>query len=60
MDNDVVYLSITDASKKLGIGQRTLKNWCNDNKIPYIRIGAKRMIDMPQTLELLRSGGVSQ
>lgn len=54
------YLSIPQTSKKLGISIKTLRDWCKENKIPHIRIGQKFMIDVPKTLEKLRSGEVSQ
>lgn len=60
LKKDCVYLSINDTSKQLGISAHTLREWIKANKIPFIRVGAKYMIDVPQTLELLRSGGVSQ
>lgn len=60
IDNETVFLSIPEASKKLGIGERTLKNWCKENRIPHINVGVKRMIDIPKTLEVLRSGSFSE
>lgn len=55
-----IYMSIVDTSKKLGISQKTLRIWCQQDKIPFIRLGAKYMIDVPRTLDLLRSGEVTQ
>lgn len=60
MKNTPVYLSLRDASDTLGISYRTLYNWCKEDKIPYIKLGVKYMVDIPKTLELLRSGVVSQ
>ena len=53
-----IYLSLNDTSKKLGISYRTLYDWCVEDKIPHIRIGVKYMVDVPETLKLLRSGEV--
>lgn len=60
MKETPIYLSLNDASAKLGISYRTLYNWCKDDKIPYIKLGVKYMVDIPKTLELLRSGEVTQ
>lgn len=54
-----VYMSINDTVKTLGIAERTLRKWIWEDKIPYINInGNKYMIDVPQTLEMLRNGEV--
>ena len=52
-----IYFSIPDASKRLGICERTLRDWCKQNKIPHIMCGRKFMIDIPMTLAKLREGG---
>lgn len=58
--SEPIYMSIPDTAKKFGISEHTLRKWCKEDKIPYIIIGIKYMIDVPQTLELLRNGKVMQ
>jgi phage antirepressor YoqD-like protein len=61
MKKDVpIFLSIPNTAKELKISEQVLRNWCKEDKIPYIRVGIKYMINVPQTLEKLRSGEVTQ
>ncbi len=53
-----IYLSIPKASVRLGICEKTLRDWCKQDKIPHIMCGNKFMVDIPMTIQKLREGGV--
>lgn len=56
--NGISYQNINDASDILGISKYRLRKWIIDNKIPYIKVCQKYMIDTNSTLEMLRNGEV--
>lgn len=52
------FMSIDNTANAIGIAKTTLRQWVWDNKIPYIKVGCKYMIDVPKTLKMLRNGEV--
>ncbi len=53
--NGVIYQKINDASITLGISNTTLRKWVVGNKIPYIKMGQKYMIDIDGARKILQN-----
>ena len=56
MDNIPKMLSIKEASKKTGMSYDAIRNLCLQNRIVYIRTGAKYLINMDKFVEFLNKG----
>lgn len=51
--NEVMFLNINDASKRLGLARSFIRAGCISGKIPHIKCGSKYMICVPQLVEQL-------
>jgi excisionase family DNA binding protein len=54
--NGVCFLTIDKTAEMLGFSTYTIRQWVKQDKIPYVTVGNKYMIDVEKTLEALRSG----
>lgn len=54
-----IYMSIKDTSNALGISTYALRQWIKGNKIPYIKVGQKYLVDVENTLLILRNGDLN-
>ena len=39
-----LYLTIEEAAQYVGIGEKALRNYMDDDPIPYLRVGNKKLL----------------
>lgn len=55
-------MSVVEASKYIGISERTIRSWISDRKIRVSRIGGRvvlRLVDIDRWIEKHLEGGVA-
>lgn len=51
-----LYINVSQAAEMSGIGEKTIRDWLNSSEpMPYIRIGAKRLIQRDAFASYLES-----
>jgi excisionase family DNA binding protein len=51
-----LYITVQQAAEMSGIGEKTIRDWLNSsNPMPYIKIGAKKLIQRDALPEYLKS-----
>lgn len=54
------FLSISKASKTLGLSAYYLRELLKEGKLPHVKCGVKTMIDIPKLLAQLETGGAGE
>ena len=55
-NSDAPFQRIPDACRITGLSTYFLRKGCRDGSVPHVRSGSTYMVNVPELLEMLRSG----
>lgn len=58
--NEIIMLSVRETAKKTGISERVLRQLVKENKISYLRVGKKFLINYEMLRNSLNNGEIKE